>query len=114
MACNNEIHQDDLGTEFLVTITECLSGVDTPLDISPTIGKEIIFTQPDGTRLVKSAVFTPITSGGTGDGTDGKLSYFTVVGDLDQVGTYKMQGVVTTAAGKWSSTIEKFKVKANL
>jgi len=114
MACNNEIHQDDLGTEFLVTITECLSGVDTPLDISSATSKDIIFKKSDGTILTKSAIFTSIPSGGTGTGSDGKISYFTVVGDLTPVGTYKLQGVVTTSKGSWSSTIDKFKVISNL
>ena len=65
MACNNEIHQDDLGTEFLVTIVECVGGVETPVDISTATLKQIIFVQPDGTVLTKTASFTSVASGGT-------------------------------------------------
>lgn len=114
MSCNNEIHENDVGTEFIVTITECLNGVETPLDISSATLKEIVFVDPDGAKTVFTAVFTSIPSGGAGDGSDGKISYFSVLGDLSPIGKYKMQGIVTTPAGKWSSTIDTFKVKANL
>lgn len=115
MACYNEIHQDDIGTEFIVTLVECVDKVEVPVDISTASDKDIIFLKSDGsTRLTKPAVFTSIASGGTGDGVDGKMSYFLVAGDLDQLGKYKIQGIVTTPAGKWSSAIGDFKVFHNL
>lgn len=114
MTCNNEIHQDDLGTEFIVTIVECVNNVETPVDISTATAKEIIFIKPDSTKITATAEFTTPASGGAGDGTDGKISYFTTTGDLSLTGTYKIQGIVTTPAGKWHSTISKFKVVGNL
>lgn len=114
MACNNEIHQNDTGTEFIVTIMECLNGVDTPLDISSSIAKEIVFQKADGSSVVFTAEYTLPQSGGSGTGSDGKLSYFTLYEDLSPAGSFKIQGIVTTPSGKWYSTIDKFKVKANL
>lgn len=113
MACN-EIHKDDIGTEFMVTVQQCINNVETPLDISSSTVREIVFKKPDGTTLTKTASYTSVSSGGAGDGTDGKISYFTISGDLDSVGTYKIQGIVTTPLGKWYSTIDSFKVKSNL
>ena len=114
MACNNEIHENDIGTEFIVTITECVEGIDTPLDISTATLKEIVFIKADGTKVTFTADWTSIASGGAGDGTDGQISYFSVNSDLTPIGTFKLQGIVTTPAGKWYSTIGKFKVKSNL
>jgi len=112
--CNSEIHQDDIGTEFIVTITECVNGVDVALDISSATVMIIKFRKSDATVELHTAAFTSINSGGAGDGSDGKISYYTVAGDLDLTGTYKIQGVVTTPAGNWSSVIDSFKVKSNL
>lgn len=114
MACNNEIHENDVGTEFLVTIVECTNGVETPIDISSATLMQIVFRNPAGLVVTKAATFTSIASGGTGDGTDGRISYFTVDQDLTPTGDFKIQGIVTTPMGKWSSTIDKFKVTKNL
>ena len=114
MACKNEIHENDIGTEFIVTITECINGTDVPLDISTATLKQIVFTKSDKTKVVFPAVWTPISSGGTGNGSDGQISYTTVSGDLTPMGSFKIQGIVTTPFGQWSSTIDKFKVEKNL
>lgn len=115
MTCNNEIHENDVGTEFIVTIVECINDVFVPVDISSATLMQITFVRTsDGSKMVKTAAFTSIASGGAGDGTDGNISYFSLITDLTPVGTYKIQGIVTTPAGSWSSVIDKFKVLANL
>jgi hypothetical protein len=114
LATYADIHVDDIGTEFLATMVEYISGVETPVDIADSIRKEITFRKPDGTVLIKTAVYTPATSGGTGTGSDGKISYFSSTGDLDLPGTYRVQGIVANPSGKWSSSIDKFKVERNL
>lgn len=114
MACNNEIHKDDLGTEFIVTITRCVNDVDVALNISSASSMIIKFKKSDAAVDSHTAVFTSISSGGAGDGTDGKISYFSVAGDLDLTGTYKIQGVVTTPSGSWSSVVKTFKVITNI
>ena len=106
--CNNEIHENDVGTEFIVTIVECdASGVETPIDISSASNMEIVFLKADATKDTFAASFVT-------DGLDGEMHYFTLAGDLTPAGNYKLQGIVTTPAGKWYSTREKFKVVPNL
>jgi len=117
MSCNNaEIHKNDVGTEFIVTILDFTEDNNGEIvDISTATAKQIIFLKPDGvTKITNPAVFTSIASGGTADGTDGKLSYFSVSGDLDAIGQYKIQATITTPGGYWSTTISKFKVVDNL
>lgn len=106
MATQNEIHLNDLGTDFIVTIVD-LDNAGAAIDISSATAREIIFLKADGTKDTHIASFVT-------DGTDGQIHYIGQAGDLDQTGTYKIQGIVTTPAGKWYSTIDKFKVIGNL
>lgn len=103
MTCVQQIHLNDIGTVFEVTIKDC----DTPVDISTATAKQIIFMKPDGTTTAKTADFTT-------DGTDGKIRYIATTGDLNLSGGWKIQAKVTLPAGTWYSNIEKFKVWTNL
>jgi len=100
----NEIHVSDIGTVFEVTLMD-----DTVVvDISTATAMEIVFVKPDKTKVVNTAVFTT-------DGVDGKMQYVIALDtELDQVGNWKIQGIVTMPTGKWSSDIDKFKVYGNL
>ena len=60
----NEIHVNDVGTQFLVTVTDGSSAV----DISSATTKELIIKKPSGTKLTKATAFST-------DGTDGKMKY---------------------------------------
>ena len=98
----NEIHVNDIGTQFKLTI---LDG-GTALDVS-TATKKINFRKPDGTCLEKTASnFT--------DGTDGIIYYTTESGDLDVVGTWKMQAFVDFGATEFYSDVHSFKVHKNI
>ena len=99
----NEIHQDDVGTKFLVTIYDDSSVV----NVSGASTKQIIFKKPDGTKLTKSAAFNS-------DGTDGKIYYTAVTDDLDEIGTYEIQGKVVITDGTFYTDIQTFKVHRNL
>lgn len=100
---SNEIRQYDIGVQFILTITEDSSA----LDISLATTKEIIIQTPSGTSTTYTATFLT-------DGTDGKIYYTSVDGDLDNIGQHKIQAKVVLSGGTYKSTIEKFKVKANL
>lgn len=120
MACEKEIHLGDIGTEFVVEIVEC-TGEDangdpiyTAVDVSTNTSLNIYFKKPDGTVLTKTAGFASVDSGATNDGTDGKISYYSVAGDLDVLGKWYIQGKVTLPSGAWSSAIGSFKVKSNI
>ena len=99
----NEIHQNDVGTQFLVTVKDGSSAV----NISSATTKQLIIKKPSGTKLTKAAAYST-------DGTDGKIYYNTVADDLDEAGTYKLQGKVIISDGTFYTDITTFKVYRNL
>lgn len=102
MTCG--IHKDDIGTTIIVTVCDCNSAA---IDISTADTKQIIFKKPSGANLTKDADFVT-------DGNDGKIQYIIQEGDIDEVGTWKIQGIVTIGAYTWHSNFESFKVHRNL
>ena len=99
----NEIHMNDVGTKFLVTVTDGTTAV----DISSATTKQLIFQKPSGTKLTKATAFTS-------DGTDGKMQYSVVTDDFDEAGSYKLQGKVVISDGTFYTDIHTFKVHRNL
>ena len=99
----SQIHKDAVGTKLLVTVTDDGSAV----DISAASSLVIFIKKPDGTVLDRTGVLNT-------DGTDGKMYYLTVVGDLDVAGNYKIQGKVVISAGTFYTSISNFKVHCNL
>jgi len=103
-SCGREVHVGDIGTAFRVTLNDC----DVVVDLTGQTTIEILFLKPDGTALTKTASIY------LGDPTLGIIEYLTVLGDLDQEGTWKIQGHVVLPTGEWHSDTEKFKVYTNL
>ena len=99
----NEIHKGDIGTQFTVTVQDGTTAV----DISSASSKQLIFKKPGGTILTKTTSFVS-------DGTDGKMQYTTVDGDLSDDGVWKMQGKVIIGGNTFSTDITSFKVYRNL
>jgi|TARA_R110002020_G_scaffold5117_2_gene21682 hypothetical protein len=99
----NEIHENDVGTKFLVTVTDGSSAV----NISSASTKQLIIKKPSGTKLTKATSFST-------DGTDGKMYYNIGADDLDEAGTYKLQGKVIISDGTFFTDIQTFKVFRNL
>jgi hypothetical protein len=98
----NEIRKNDVGTIFYGTI------YDTAIvNLSSATVKQIILLKPDTTVIQKDASFVT-------DGTDGKLSYTTVAGDLSCCGIWKVQWLITLSSGTWYTDIKTFKVYSNL
>lgn len=100
---NGEIHVGNIGTEFRLII----ESNDEPLDISLATVKQIHIKKPDGSILIENATFYT-------NGTDGIIYYRAQSGDLDQPGSYKIQGFVQIAGGTYYSNIRSFPVKCNL
>lgn len=105
--CIREVHLDDIGTVFIITINECTNGVSTVLDISAASTMELSFKKPSGVVDIHSAVFVT-------DGTDGQISYTIQSGDLDEVGEWKIQARLVFAGGTWRSDVGSFRVYSNL
>ena len=98
------VHNADLGTIFRLTITDTAG---TASDVSTASTKYIYFQDPDGTKTQKTAAFYT-------DGKDGIIQYTTIAGDIDQVGTWQVQGYVETSLGKFFTEKSSFKVYANI
>lgn len=102
--CKEEIHLGDIGTVFKIALTEsCINAV----DLTDFVAIEILFLKPSGATLTRTAT----VSGGV---TAGVIQYVTIAGDLDEVGSWKIQGRVALPNGDWKSVIQKFKVKSNI
>ena len=48
------------------------------------------------------------------DGTDGKVQYTTVDGDLNEVGTWRIQAIINFATSSFRSNVKTFKVYENI
>ena len=99
----NEIHVNDVGTLFTITIKDG----DSVVDISSATTRKIVIKKPSGTKLTYTTTFVS-------DGTDGKMKYNAVSGDLDETGTYKLQSYVIIGDGTFYTDITSFKVYRNL
>jgi hypothetical protein len=100
---DEEIRVDDEGTIFEITLTSGGAAV----DISTATVLRIKFKKPTGTVVTQTAVFST-------DGTDGKLRYTTVAGDLDVPKWWKLQGYIEMPNWKGHSKIGEFEVFENL
>jgi hypothetical protein len=99
----DEIHVGDIGTRFVVSISD--GGV--PVSLTSATVKQIIFLKPDQTKLSKTAAFVT-------DGADGQLVYVSENGDLSLEGVWKIQARVVLPSGEWRSDVQTFTVYSNL
>lgn len=99
-----DIRIGDIGTVFRLTIVD---DVEDLVNVSAATSKVIRFNKPDGVAVDKVADFFT-------DGSDGIIQYVSVVDDLDVPGKWRLQALIVTPVGEWSSEIETFWVKENL
>jgi hypothetical protein len=99
----SEIHYGDIGVNFNITV---MNGTEI-LNVSNANSISIIFQKPDSSDITKTASLVT-------NGTDGKIKYTTVAGDLDQIGTWQIQARVNFGASVFSTDIQKFKVYRNI
>jgi hypothetical protein len=94
----------DVGTKIISQIVD-QAGEIIPIGSAITLLMKL--RKPDGAVIPKTP--TLLT-----DGTDGKLVYTTISGDIDMAGTWKVQTSVLMASGSWHTTIDFIDVDANL
>lgn len=99
-----KIHLNDIGTKFNFNIVD-ESGI--VIDLSVSTFKELRFKKPSGAIVTKTPVFLT-------DGTDGKIYYVTISGDLDEVGEWNVQFKTDLPSWQGYSDIGKFKVYTNI
>lgn len=97
-------HVGDVGTAFEVTIKDQDGAV---VNLAGASALVMTFQKPDGTSSNKPAQLSST-------GADGKMKYVTITGDLDQNGTWAIQGHVTLSDGDWHSDVHKQRVDANI
>lgn len=99
-----EIHVDDIGTRFLVTVMDGTSVV----NLSTATTLQLILHEPDATLLTKTAILYT-------DGSDGKIYYDSISGDLSSEGNWKIQAkIIFTGGATFHSDISNFQVFPNL
>jgi hypothetical protein len=101
----SEVHTDDVGTRFLITIKDDGAVV----DLTGATLKQLTFKKPDDSTIARTA-----TAGGGGAELSGVMYYDSVAGDLDQTGKYKLQGKVSIPSGTYYTDIYSFNVNCNL
>ena len=99
----NEIHKDDVGIQFRITVNEDGSAK----NLSGFSTLQLIFKKPSGSKLTKTASFLT-------DGTDGIITYTSASGDLDEDGNWFIQARIADGGSDRKSDIGKFKVHDNL
>ena len=102
----SEIHKDDVGTRFLITVKD--DGL--PVNISGVSGgsvHQVSFRKPSDTVIDRNATLKDY-------GISGVMFYDTVAGDLDEAGLYKLQAKVIVPSGTFFTDIFSFKVHPNI
>lgn len=100
---DQQLHLNDYGTTFDIELRDG----DTVLNPSIFTSGSHVFRRPDLTTLTKASAATVTSSGSY-------MRYTTVSGDVNQVGSWAVQCVVTDGVGYFSSDIWQFVVYPNL
>jgi hypothetical protein len=96
-----EIHLNDIGTVPRLTVYRENGDLETSLGSATKL--RIKLQDPGGTSVTKIAVLST-------DGSDGKMQYTTVLNDVDDVGSWKIQGYIEMGGGKWHTSKRDFEV----
>ncbi len=99
----DDIHLNDVGTQFVVTVQEDGNVV----DISGATTKQMKFKKPDGSIETRTASFQT-------DGVDGVLTYTTQAGDMNVIGLWELQCYIVVGPQSWHTSTTMFRVSDNL
>jgi len=104
----SEIHVNDVGTTFLITVKDGDTAVNLYEDVN---ARSVIFRKPSDTVVTKTGSVYD-----TGSGASGVMYYDALPGDLDEVGFWKLQGKIefTGDLGIFYTDIHTFQVHSNL
>jgi hypothetical protein len=102
---SSEIHKDDIGTRFLLTVKD---GSDL-VNISGATALQVDFRKPNDSIINRVGLRLD-----DGSSVSGVMYYDVVAGDLDEAGMYKVQGKVFLPSGTFHTDIHTFKVHCNL
>lgn len=99
---HTELRAGDVGT--VIEFTLC----DESGELHDLTGTTVTvrFQRPDGSTFERELSIT--------DATGGIATYTTEAGEFDQVGTWRIQPVVESGAGRWHGTVQRIRVHRNL
>ena len=103
MATSDEIHVGDIGTQFIMNLSD--KGV--VVDVSGATVRTIYLRK-------KGEATKSYTATNTTDGTDGDIEFLSVASTFNKSGDWEAQAYVNLPAGEWRSAIVAFHVYANL
>lgn len=108
MPSDSEIHKNDVGTVFTITIKDSGTAVDVS-SANTTTSRIILLKDPDGNVHTNTASFS-------GSGTAGILLFTTTTGLIDTAGTWEIQAKITlaTATSVFYTDVQEFNVYENL
>jgi hypothetical protein len=96
--------ENAIGVDIIVTVLDTAGAVK---NISTATAKQLIFKKSNGTVVAKTATFVT-------DGSDGKLKWTTIAGDLTPYGTYQVQAAITMPGFEGRGKPALFDVLKNL
>ena len=101
-----KIQLNDVGTKIVL---EVYNGGSIINDLAAAVVRTITLRRPSGTSISSDGVLYT-------DGTDAKMYYLTVEGDINELGTWEAQGYIEYADGShfYTSPVSTFYVYANL
>lgn len=104
-----DFHLGDTGVDLTVEIPDCSDGAAASdrLDLTGATTTEITLKKPDDSSTTKVAVIV-------GAPTNGVIGYTTLAPDLDQTGTWKIQGHVVVGTLDVRTEVGEFIVRENL
>ena len=102
----SEIHQNEIGTRFLITVKDDGNLVNISGVGGSTI-HQISFRKPSDAVINRNATLQDF-------GISGVMYYDTIAGDLDEAGLYKLQAKVVVPSGTYYTDIHSFKVHSNI
>ena len=107
----DDMQVGDIGTRVIVTINDGVdpqTGIPIPRTaISTASVMKLYFRKPGGVTIERDAELLT-------DGSDAKIVYVTVSGDIDRKGTWSVQGYIQMPGWSGRSNIDTFPVGGNL
>jgi hypothetical protein len=111
-----EVHEDDIGTVFYAIVKDQDLAY---VDISASTTRTMTFRKPDATLAAKTGTYVVSYTGtdpviAAGVTAHAVMQYTTIAADLDQSGTWWLQGYVVIGTGHWHTDKVRFQVYHNL
>ena len=94
----------DVGVAIIIAV---VTPDGDPVDVSAAASKKIRLGYPGG-------VSKDFDAGFDSDGTDGKISYTTQSGDLDEAGEYSLQGIIVLGGTTKYTSVSTLQVRENI